>query len=98
LFIIDDGIDDGVGDDDCDADPVVIVLAALWILNPRINDDVPIKKETRVRRFCVIAGTITIGAPRLVCCCSVTALLLSMHIDDIDNSIMMNVNKNNVIK
>lgn len=93
LFIIDDGIDDGA-DDDCDVDPVV-VLAALWILNPRINDDVPIKNETRVRRFCVIAGTITIGAPRLVCCCSVTALLLSTHIDDIDNSIMMNVNKNN---
>jgi hypothetical protein len=43
LSIIDDGSNDDVGDDDCD------VLATLWILNPKINDDVPNKKETRVR-------------------------------------------------
>ena len=49
--------------------------------------------------ICVIAGTITIGAPRFVRFCSVTALLSSMHIDDIDDSIMINVNKDdNVIK
>ena len=92
LSIIDGGSDD-IGDDDCDVD--LVVLAALWILNPKINDDVPIKKETSVRRFCVIAGMITIGAPRLVWFCSVTALLSSMHIDEIDDSIMINVNKNN---
>jgi len=46
LSIIDDGSNDDVGDDDCDVDAV---LAALWILNPKINDDVPSKKETRVR-------------------------------------------------
>ncbi|HYA83536.1 MAG TPA: hypothetical protein VEH06_08835 [Candidatus Bathyarchaeia archaeon] len=95
LSIIDGGSDDDVGDDDCDVDAVV-VLAALWILNPKINDDVATKPSTRVRRFCVIAGTIIIGAPRLVRFCSVTALLSSMHIDDRDNS-MINVN-NNVIK
>jgi hypothetical protein len=44
---------DGCGDDDCDVD--VAVLAALWILNPKINDDVATKKETSVRRFCVIS-------------------------------------------
>jgi hypothetical protein len=99
LSIIDGGSDDGdVGDDDCDID--LVVFAALWILNPKINDDVPIKKETSVRTFCVIAGTIIIGAPRLVRFCSVTALLSSMHIDEIDDSIMINVNKNdnNVIE
>ena len=73
LSITDGDGDDDVGDDDCDVD--VVVLAALWILNPKINDDVPIKKETSVRRFCVIAGTTAIGAPRLVSFCSVTALL-----------------------
>jgi len=57
---------DGCGGVDCDSDVNVVLLAALWILNPKINDDVPIKKETSVRRFCVIAGTIPIGAPRLV--------------------------------
>jgi hypothetical protein len=61
LFTIDNGSDDDV------------VLAALWILNPKINDDVPVNKETSVRTFCVIAGTITIGEPRFVfgyCCCN----------------------------
>jgi hypothetical protein len=93
LSIIDGGSDDDVGDDDCDVD--LVVLAALWILNPKINDDVPIKNETSVRTFCVSAGTIIIGAPRLVWFCSVTALLSSMHRDEIDDSIMINVNKNN---
>ena len=88
LSIIDGGSNDDDGDDDWDVDAV---LAALWILNPKINEDVPSKKETRVRRFCVIAGTTTIGAPRLVWFCSVTALLSSMHRD---NSIMININKN----
>jgi hypothetical protein len=83
----------GCGDDDWDVD--LVVLAALCILNPKINDDVPIKKETSVRTFCVIAGTIIIGAPRLVSACSVTALLSLMHIDGADNSIMIKVNKNN---
>jgi hypothetical protein len=92
LSIIDGGSDDDVGDDDCDVDAV---LAALWILNPKINDDVATKPSTRVRRFCVIAGTIIIGAPRLVRFCSVTALLSSIHIDDIADGIMINVNKDN---
>ena len=54
-------------------DSVVVVFAALWILNPKINDDVPIKKETIVRIFPTIAGIITIGNPWLVygCCCNV---------------------------
>jgi len=91
LSIIDGDSDDDVDDDDWDVDAV---LAALWILNPKINEDVPSKKETRVRRFCVIAGTTTIGAPRLVWFCSVTALLSSMHIDDRDNSIIIDINKN----
>jgi hypothetical protein len=90
LSIIDD-----CGDDDCDVD--VTVLAALWILNPKINDDVATKKETSVRRFCVIAGTIAIGAPRLVSFSSVTAFPSSMHIHDIDNSIMKNAKNNNMI-
>jgi hypothetical protein len=52
LFIIDEGIVGfvAVGDDDDDVDSVV-VLAAFWILNPNMNDDVPIRKETMVRTF-----------------------------------------------
>jgi hypothetical protein len=47
LCIADEG-----NDDDDEVDPVVVVvLAALWILNPKINDEVPIKKETTVRIF-----------------------------------------------
>src|SRR5437899_6615137 len=65
LIIIDDG-SAGVEDDDVDS---VVVLAAFWILNPKINDDVPIRKETIVRTFCVRPGMIATGAPRLVCCC-----------------------------
>ncbi|MBV9175758.1 MAG: hypothetical protein JO297_01825 [Nitrososphaeraceae archaeon] len=40
-------------------DSGVVVLNALWILSPKINDDVPIKNETTARIFPVIAGTIT---------------------------------------
>ena len=64
LFIIDDGSVGVVDDDDS-----VVVLVAFWILNPKINDDVPIKKETIVRTFCVRPGMIAIGVPWLVCCC-----------------------------
>lgn len=31
-------------------------LVKFWILSPKINDDVPINKETIVKVFCVIAG------------------------------------------
>ena len=97
LFIIDDG-SVGVDDDD----DSVVVLAAFWILNPKINDDVPIKKETIVRTFCVRPGMIAIGVPWFVscccccccCCCALTALL-SMHINGIDNMIIVHVNKSN---
>jgi hypothetical protein len=71
LYIIEgDGVDDVV--------PEVVVLAALWILNPKINDDIPIKKETTARIFPVTPGMITIGNPWLVCgccccCCSPAA-------------------------
>jgi hypothetical protein len=47
-----DGVDNVVGSGD---------LAILWILNPRINDDVPIKKETMVKIFCVRLGIRLIG-------------------------------------
>ena len=36
-----------------------LCFAALWILNPKINEDIPIKKETTARIFPVIPGTIT---------------------------------------
>jgi len=49
-------------DADCVDDVVGSVdLATLWILNPRINDDVPIKKETIVKIFCVILGIRLVG-------------------------------------
>jgi hypothetical protein len=60
LFMIDVGSVGGCDDDDLDS---VVVLAAFWILNPKINDDVPIKKETIVRTFCVRPGIIAIGEP-----------------------------------
>ena len=101
LFIIDDECVD-VDDDDVDS---FVALAAFCILNPKINDDVPIKKETTVRTFCVRPGMIATGAPRLVCCCvccccCALTVLLSMHINDRDNKIIVNVNKNkhNMIK
>jgi len=59
LFIIDDG---SVGLDEDDVGSIVD-LAAFWILNPKINEDVPIKKETIVRTFCVRPGMIAIGDP-----------------------------------
>jgi hypothetical protein len=104
LFIIDEGIVGFVGDDD-DVDSVV-VLAAFWILNPKTNDDVPIKKETIVRTFCVRPGIIAIGEPWLVsgccwsCCfCALTGLL-SMYTNDSENSTIANINENdnNMIK
>ena len=71
----------------------------LWILNPKINDDVPIKKETIVRTFCVRPGMIVIGVPWVVscccCCCCALTLLLSLHINDIDSNIIVLVNRNN---
>ena len=44
----------------------IIVLDALWILNPKINDDVPIRNDTAVRMLLVRPGTIVSGAPVLV--------------------------------
>jgi len=94
LFIIDDG---SVGDDDS-----VVVLAAFWSLNPKINDDVPIKKETIVRTFCVRPGMIVIGKPRLVCCCGccccALTVLLSRHDRDRSITAHVNVSNNNMIK
>jgi len=52
--------DDDVGDDDRDVDPVV-VLSALWILNPKTKKQTTKKKEITLRRFCIILGTITTG-------------------------------------
>src|SRR5215469_13780249 len=89
--------DDEVSDDDCDVDPLV-VLSALWILNPKTKKQPRNKKETRVRTLSIRPGTITTGSPRLVCCCSVRALLSSMHIDDRDNRVNINKNNNNVMK
>ena len=48
MLIIDDGDVDCVDDDD--------IRTALWIFNPKMNDDVPIKKETVVRIFPVRPG------------------------------------------
>ena len=69
LFLIDDCNIDGVDDDDVGS-VVVVLFTALWILNPKRNDDVPIKRETKVRIFCVIAGMILSGASKLVSCCA----------------------------
>ncbi len=110
MFISDDG--SVVVDDDDDGVDAVGVLAALWILNPKINDDVPIKKETTARIFPVIPGMRGSGEPWLVCCCRCCSsccccccaltviLLLSKHRNDRDNSIIPDVkkNNNNVIK
>jgi len=52
-------------DEDEDED---VDIARFWILNPRINDDVPINKETIVRTFCVRPGIRVIGV--FVYCCS----------------------------
>ena len=68
LSISDDDV--VVDDDDCDVDPV-LVLSALWILNPKTKKQATKKKEITLRRFCIILGTITTG--RL---CVVLPLLL----------------------
>jgi hypothetical protein len=101
LFIIDDG-DVNVDVDD-DVDPAI--LATLWILNPKINDDVPIRKETTTRIFCVIAGMRTIGAPWLVCCvrvCSAAVIfvLSSINVSGKNKIVMTQVTNNicNMIK
>jgi hypothetical protein len=36
---------------------VTVSLDAFWIVNPKIKDVVPTKKDTTVRRFCVIPVT-----------------------------------------
>jgi hypothetical protein len=46
LFIISD--DDSVFDDEVIED---VDLVRFWILSPKINDDVPINSETKVRVF-----------------------------------------------
>jgi hypothetical protein len=51
-------------DEDEDVD-----LARFWILNPKINDDVHINKETIVRTFCVRPGIRVIGVFVYCCCC-----------------------------
>ena len=66
LFMIDIGSVGGCDDDDLDS---VVVLAAFCILNPKINDDVPINKETIVRTFCVRPGIRVIGVFVYCCCC-----------------------------
>ena len=42
------------GDDDCDVDPVVIVLSAFWILKPKTKKQATKKKEITLIRFCII--------------------------------------------
>ena len=69
LFLIADCNIDGVSGGD-DVDSVVVLFPVLWILNPKRNEDVPIKRETKVRIFCVIAGMILGGASKLVSCCA----------------------------
>lgn len=61
---------DGDGDVDCVSFVVVVefdvddaFFDALWILCPKINDDVPIKKETADRIFPVMPGINASGAP-----------------------------------
>jgi hypothetical protein len=66
MIIITDGITNAninkskyffiIVDEDEDVD-----LARSWILNPKINDEVPINKETIVRTFCVLLGISVIG-------------------------------------
>ena len=53
-------VDNGNVDEEEDS---VIVLDALCILNPKIKEDVPIKKETTARIFPVKAGMKTSGSP-----------------------------------
>lgn len=76
-------------EDDDEIVPVVNVFAALWILSPNINDDVPIRKETIVRIFWVIPGTITIGSPWVVCgdccCCAAAGSIVKINEDKNNN-------------
>ena len=58
LFLIDECNIDGVSGGD-DVESVVVLFPVLWILNPKINEDVP-----EVRIFCVIAGMIATGASK----------------------------------
>ena len=89
----DDGVNLLVGDPWSNT---AIVLAALWILNPKIKDDVPIRKETAVRILPVSPGTIASGAPVLVCdcdciyCCAFT--IYSSSNDSKERIISRNVN------
>jgi methylthioribose-1-phosphate isomerase len=95
LFLIDDV---SVDDDDDDVNSVVVLLPALWILNPKRKEDVPIKRETKVRIFCVIADMIVTGAPKLVSCCALVVLLSR---SDRDNTVLIvdiDNNNNNVTK
>lgn len=91
-------IDDGSTDED-DDDHDDVVLAILCIFKPKINDDVPIRKETIVRIFCVRAGMRTIGEPWLVCCvrtCSadVTLLLSFINVNGRNKTVIMKVTDN----
>ena len=72
LLIIDVG-SVGVDDDDIDSD---VVLAAFWIFNPKTNEDVPIKKETIVRTFCVRPGIRATGEPWIVSCVLVVVVVV----------------------
>lgn len=98
-------IDDGSIDEDEDDDDDDVVLATLCIFKPKINDDVPIRKETIVRTFCVRAGIRTIGEPRFVCCarvCSVAVILVlsSINVNGKNKIVMTQVTNNicNMIK
>lgn len=89
LFLRDDCSVDGANDDD-DPDSVDVDFPVLWILNPKRNDDVPIKRESKVRIFCVIAGMIVTGAPKLVSSCALAELLSRSNKDD-----RVDINKSN---
>jgi hypothetical protein len=91
LFLSDDCSVDGINDDG-DAGSIDVVFPALWILNPKRNDDVPIRRETKVRIFCVMAGMIVTGAPMLVSCCALAELLSRSNKDRVD------INKTNNTK
>ena len=52
------------------------------MLSPKINDEVPIKNETTVRRFCVTEiaiGVAAVSAVVTLSCCSFTANTDEMH-------------------
>lgn len=84
-----------------DGDDAVVVLT-LYILCPKINEDVPIKKETIPRIFPDRLGMILIGKPRVVsccvwfCCCASTGLLSMPTNDNIAAN--DNMSNNNMIK